>query len=55
MELFNVQLKVQQKLLENAEIENAEAKERLKMVTVQRKKAEIELEIKELGRNSINL
>lgn len=54
MELVDVQLKVQQKLLENAEIANEEAKERLKMTTAQRKQAEIELQMKEREMNSLD-
>lgn len=54
LELVDVQLKVQQKLLENAEIANEEAQERLKMTTAQRKQAEIELQIKEREINSLD-
>lgn len=55
MEIANKQSTVQQKLLENAEIANEEAKERLKLVKAQREKAEIELQIKERELNSFNL
>lgn len=54
MELLNVKSKVQQKLLENAEIANEEAKESLKMTIAERQKAEIELKIKERDLNSLN-
>lgn len=54
MELLNVQSKIQQKLLENAEIANEEAKESLKMTIAERQKAEIELKIKERDFSALN-
>lgn len=56
LELLNAKLKVEQKLLENAEIANIEANERLKTAVVERKEAEIELKMAEQNeKNSINV
>lgn len=48
IQLADEQLKVQKVLLETATIAQDEAKERLKMVAAQRKRAEIELRLKEI-------
>lgn len=54
MELADEQLKLQKILLENAVIAQEEAKERVKLVTIQRKIAEIDLRLKEDERNAPN-
>lgn len=52
MELVNEQLKLQKLLIQNAEIAQKEAKERLKMVAAQRQCAEIELQLKQSQLNA---